>query len=119
VNSNSGISFGDNISISGSALAAGEGARAQNVVQNASDGRSALAEQVERMIALLDEQVAQGRLSPETADTGREVQRQLSAERPNKFLIQTLLNGIAGGVLTITGVAKAVSAVQEMFSKMF
>lgn len=118
MNGNQGISFGDNVSISGSALAAGEGATAQNHVRYAAEEQDELAAQVERMIALLDQEVAQGRLSPEAADTGREVQRQLSSESPNKFLIRTLLEGLSTGAASLTGVVEAVSAVQGLFAKL-
>lgn len=111
---NSGISFGGNARISNSAVAAGENARAHNVASSDTDGSSELNRRVEEMIALLDAEVAQGRLTNDVAAAGHEVSSQLSAEEPNWSIVKTLLAGIQASAGPLTAVAGVVGAVQKL-----
>lgn len=117
---NTGLSIGDNAHFSGGVVVGGQDAHA-HVVQY--QGNQELSKDLQectlQLLEVLRTSVAEGRIPAEILETGKVLQDQIAAEKPNKHAILSLLAGLASGAGSVQSIVSAVGALQALVAKLF
>jgi hypothetical protein len=117
---NSGLIMSDNATYTTEVGAVGLGATAtKHIAASASEsGRLAaldtLREEVDRLSKLLDQHTAQ--IDPQVKESFQTVVIEAAAPKPNKFLMTTVLDGLATALKSVASVGSAALAVKALIA---
>lgn len=117
---NKGIVVTGSAQVNAGAMAAGDGARAENnaAVPAASPQVAELRTQLAELIAMMRASAA----LPDAGDlveAASQADRELVKDQPNKHILAGLLGGLAGGVAHVADLAEAVGRIQHAMSVLF
>jgi hypothetical protein len=116
---NKGIVVSGSAHVQAGAMAAGDGARAENTtVSPAGTQVAELRAQLTELIAMMRNS-AELRDSEELVDTAEQADRELARDRPNKHILAGLFAGLAAGVSRVAALAEAVGKIQHQMSTLF